>query len=138
MNDRSADDALKENEKLEEYIGMLQKEPSPEMLSVVLTQVRRRANAGGQMIVPVDTDENGGLKIQVMRLEDGETWLPAYTGFEEQLLGKGQVMSTFLGSIDQLLEMALQEESVSGLLVNPWGKTLRLDKNLIRIIRGES
>ena len=67
---------------------------------------------------------------------DGRNWLPAFTGFEEQMKGKTQVMSTFLASIDQLLGMALTGD-VEGLLLNPWNLTMKLDKDLIRIIRGE-
>lgn len=39
-------------------------------------------------------------------------------------------------NIDQLLGMALTGD-VEGLLLNPWNLTMKLDKNLIRIIRGE-
>ena len=138
MNEQHVDEALKGNEKIEEYIGMLQKEPSPEMLSVVLTAIRRRMKAGGQMIVAVDAAGVSDLKVQIMELPDGERWLPAFTSFEEQMKGKSSVMSTFLGDIGQLLDTALKGESVSGLLINPWDKTLRLDKTLIRIIRGEN
>ena len=39
-------------------------------------------------------------------------------------------------NIDQMLGMALTGD-VEGLLLNPWNLTMKLDKNLIRIIRGE-
>ena len=45
-------------------------------------------------------------------------------------------MSTFLASIEQLLGMALTGD-VEGLLLNPWNLTMKLDKDLIRIIKGE-
>ena len=129
------DENLKENEKIERYIEMLQKEPSQELLSVTLTSIRRRMQAGGRFIVPVDVGENGGLQVQIMQVE-GKFWLPAFTGFEEQMKGKTQVMSTFMADIGQLLEMGLSE-NVEGLLLNPWNRTIKLDKELIRIIRGD-
>ena len=138
MSEMHVDDALKGNEKIEEYIAMLQKEPTPELLSVVLTAVRRRMRAGGQMIVAVDTGGSQDLQVQVMQLENGEKWLPAFTSFEEQMMGKSGVMSAFLADIGQLLDMALNEEGVQGLLINPWNRTLKLDKHLIRIIKGVS
>ena len=49
--------------------------------------------------------------------------------------GKTQGMSTFMASIDQLLDMAMTGD-VEGLLLNPWNLTVKLDKALIRIIRG--
>ena len=130
------DEGLRGNEKIESYVGMLQKEPSQELLAVALTSIRRRMKEGGQFIVPVDYGEDGRLQVQIMQI-DGKKWLPAFTGFEEQMKGKTQVMSTFLASIDQLLSMALTGD-VEGVLLNPWNLTMKLDKNLIRIIRGES
>lgn len=34
--------------------------------------------------------------------------------------------------------MMLHENSVEGLLVNPWNRSLRLSRDLIRIVLGES
>ena len=129
------DEGLKGNEKIESYVALLQKEPSQELLAAALTSIRRRMKEGGQLIVPVDYGEDGRLQVQVLQI-DGRKWLPAFTGFEEQMKGKTQVMSTFLASIDQLLGMALTGD-VEGLLLNPWDLTMRLDKDLIRIIRGD-
>ena len=75
MADLSKDRSLVGNRKLEEQIGMLQKEPSQEMLAVVLTTVRRRMKEHGQMIVPVEADASGFLRVQIMQIEDGEKWL---------------------------------------------------------------
>ncbi len=136
MMEPKMDEGLKGNEKIENYIGMLQKEPSQELLAVALTSIRRRMKEGGQFIVPVCYGADGRLQIQIMQI-NGRKWLPAFTGFEEQFKGKTQVMSTFLGNIDQILEKALIGD-VEGLLLNPWNLTMKLDKNLIRIIRGEN
>ena len=130
------DEGMKENEKIENYVAMLQKEPSQELLAVTLTSIRRRMKEGGQFIVPVDYGADGRLQVQIMQIDD-KKWLPAFTGFEEQMKGKSQVMSTFLASIDQLLLIAMTGD-VEGLLLNPWNLTMKLDKNLIGIIRGES
>ena len=134
MADLRKDEGLKGNEKIEEYIGMLQKEPSAEMLSVTLTAIRRRMKEGGRFIVPVDTGKDNRLHVQVMQI-DGLTWLPAYTGFEEEMKGKNGIMSTFMADIGQILDMALSGD-VEGVLLNPWNRTMRLDHDLIRIIKG--
>ena len=130
------DEGLKGNEKIESYIAMLQKEPSQELLAVTLTSIRRRMQEGGQFIVPVDYRADGSLQVQIMET-NGKKWLPAFSGFKEQMKGNTQVMSTFLASIDQLLGLALTGD-VEGLLLNPWNLTMKLDKNLIRIILGKS
>ena len=136
--DTKTDKGLAGNGKLEEQIGMLQKEPSPEMLSVVLTTVRRRMKEHGEMIVPVEADPSGNLRVQIMQIKNGEKWLAVYTSFEEQMMGGQSVQSTFLSEIGQLLRMVLHENSVEGLLVNPWNRSLRLSRDLIRIVLGES
>ena len=136
--DTKTDKGLAGNGKLEEQIGMLQKEPSPEMLSVVLTTVRRRMKEHGEMIVPVEADPSGNLRVQIMQIKNGEKWLAVYTSFEEQMMGGQSVQSTFLSDIGQLLRMVFHENSVEGLLVNPWNRSLRLSRDLIRIVLGES
>lgn len=46
-------------------------------------------------------------------------------------------MSTFLTDMEQLFRKALLEDEIQGVILNPWQKTLMLDKTLIRIILGE-
>ena len=129
------DQGLKGNEKIEDYIEILQKDPSPEILSVVLTSIRRRMKEGGQMVVGVDTD-GGTVRIKAMKLDDG-TYIPVYTSFEQQMKGNEKIMSTFLVDIGQLLDMAYKENTADGIIVNPYDKTLKLGKDLIRIIKGD-
>lgn len=54
--------------------------------------------------------------------------------FEEELKGGGSVQSTFLTDIDQLFHSALQVNEIEGIILNPWNRTIMLDKNLINII----
>lgn len=66
-----------------------------------------------------------------------EKWWSAFTGFEEEIKGSGSVMSTFLTDIEQLFRMTLTAEGIEGVILNPWNRTLMLDKQLLRIILGE-
>ena len=132
------DEGLKGNEWLEDCIRDLQEKPSVETLSVALTAVRKRMQAGGQFIVAVDASMGQQLQIQAMEIENGEKWIPVYSGFEEQMKSRQQVMSTFMADIRGILDMALAEPSLNGVLLNPYGRTLRLDKDLIRLIKGEA
>lgn len=75
MMEPKMDEGLKGNEKIENYIGMLQKEPSQELLAVALTSIRRRMKEGGQFIVPVCYGADGRLQIQIMQI-NGRKWLP--------------------------------------------------------------
>ena len=47
-----------------------------------------------------------------------------------------KVMSAFMGKMKQLFEAVLKTEEVKEIIVNPWNRTIMLDKNLIRIILG--
>ena len=60
----------------------------------------------------------------------------AFTSFDEELKGSNSVMSTFMTDIKQLFTSALQADAISGIILNPWNRTIMLDKNLIQITLG--
>ena len=62
----------------------------------------------------------------------------AFTSFEEELKGGGSVKSTFLTDIDKLFELTLQTDEIEGVILNPWNRTIMLDKYLIEIILGKT
>ena len=76
------------------------------------------------------------LKIQAVKTADGKKWWSAFTSFEEELKGGGSVQSTFLTDISQFFNSALQVNEIEGIILNPWNRTIMLDKNLINIILG--
>ena len=51
--------------------------------------------------------------------------------------GADSVKSTFLVDIDKLFDAALAVPEIKGVILNPWNRTLMLDKGLIRIIKPE-
>ena len=146
--DEKKDKGLQGNEKIEEAILALQQEPTEELLAHALTVVRRRMREQGQFIVAVEppsadvkeavTQATGtAMRLQAVQTSDGKKWWSAFTGFEEELKGSGSVMSTFMADIRQLFTLALQADTVSGIILNPWNRTIMLDKNLIQIILGQ-
>ena len=42
--------------------------------------------------------------------------------------------STFLSDIGKLFQTALTVPEIEGIIINPWNRTIMLDKKLIRII----
>lgn len=133
------DEHLQENEKVERAIAALQQEPTQEMLAHVLTVIRRRMNDGGQLVVAVDVSKGSTqMNAQAIKTEGGGIWWPAFTSFEEEMRGSGRVMSAFLGNMKQLFEIALKTDEINGIIINPWNRTIMLDKELIRIILGEN
>ena len=138
-NHISQDEGLLGNEKIEEAIAALQQELSADMLAHTLTVVRRRMREQGQFILALETpgaDEQ--LKVRAVKTEDGKLWWAAFTSFEEEMRGAEQVQSTFMADIGKLLETALTVPEIEGIILNPWHRTLMLDKTLIQIILPES
>lgn len=131
------DKDLQENAEIEMAINALQQEPTQEMLAHTLTVIRRRMNAGGQLVVAVEASaETAQMNAQTIKMEGGSVWWYAFTSFEEEMRGSDHIMSTFLGSMRQLFELALKTDGINGVIINPWNRTIMLDKNLIRIILG--
>lgn len=136
-NEEKTDKGLQGNEKIEDAILALQKETSQEMLAHTLTVIRRRMKEKGQFIVAVEPPSgNSGLNVQAVQTEDGAQWWTVFTSFEEEIKG-GSVMSTFLTDMEQLFQSALGVEEIKGIIVNPWNRTIMLDKSLINIILGK-
>lgn len=131
------DNELQGNEKIEEAIAALQQEPTQEMLAHTLTVIRRRMQEKGQFVIAVEPPTgNNQLKLQAITTDDGKVWWMAFTSFDEELKGSNSVMSTFMTDIKQLFTSALQADAISGIILNPWNRTIMLDKNLIQITLG--
>lgn len=135
--DNKIDEGLLRNEKIEEAIAALQQSPTEELLAHALTVVRRRMRENGQVIIAVEPNAAADqMKLQAVKTSDGNSWWAVFTSFDEEMKGSGSVMSTFMTDIGKVLEAALSEEEIHGVIINPWNCTLMLDKTLIRIILG--
>ena len=134
-NKEQIDVSLIGNDKIEEAIVNIQKEPTEENLVRALSIVRHRMNDKGQLIIAVEPPlPDGKLNLKVIKTEDGQMWWTAYTSFDEELKGADQVKSTFLSEIGRMFEAALTVPEIAGIIINPWNRTIMLDKHLIRII----
>ena len=135
---KTTDLGLQGNEKIEAAIAGLQQETSQEQLAHVLTVIRRRMKEKGQLIIAVEPfTADSGIRLQAVETTDGEKWWMAFTDFEEELKGGDGVKSTFLTDMDKLFETAAGVAEIKGIILNPWNRTLMLDKNLLNIIMGK-
>ena len=117
MKDYKADEGLQGNDKIEKAIAGLQKETTQEMLAHTLTVIRRRMKDAGQFIIAVEPPSGDGqLCLEAVRTEDGKNWWAAFTRFE----------------------LTLQTDEIEGVILNPWNRTIMLDKYLIEIILGKT
>lgn len=140
MNPNNKDltnESLQGNEKIETAIAALQQEITEEMLAHVLTIIRRSMKENKQLIIAVEPPKGDGkINLQTIRTNDGKQWLAAFTSFDEELKGSDKIMSTFTAEIDKIFLTALQEPSIEVVIINPWNRTIMLNKSLINIILG--
>ena len=133
------DEGLNGNEKIEQAVCQLQQEPTQEQLAHTLTVIRRRMRENGQVVVAVEPNPaSEQMQLRALRTADGASWWYAFTSFEEELKGSDRVMSTFLTAIEPLFQSAVQVNEIEGIILNPWNRTIMLDKTLLRLILGES
>ena len=135
---QETDPGLQGNERIEAAIAGLQQEASQERLAHTLTVIRQRMREGGQFIIAVEPPKGDGrLQIQAIQTENGQSWWTVFSSFEEELKGSDSVKSTFLTDMGQLFTQAVQTEEIHGIILNPWNRTLMLDKALIQVILGQ-
>lgn len=131
------DKGLQGNEKIEDAIAALQSQSTPELLAHTLTVIRRRMKEKGQLIIAVEPSPlSNEMNVQAVKTSDGKSWWVAFTGFDEELKGGDSVKSTFLTDMDKLFQSALTVDEIEGVIINPWNRTIMLNKRLISIILG--
>lgn len=131
------DKGLNGNEKIEQAVAALQQEPTQEQLAHTLTVIRRRIKEHGQLVVAVEPNLGSEqMQLRAIRTADGASWWYAFTSFDEEMKGAEPVQSTFLADMEKLFDAALSVPEISGIILNPWNRTIQLDKTLIRIIKG--
>ena len=114
------DKTLQGNDKIETAIAALQQDATEEMLAHVLTVIRRRTKERAQLIIAVEPPKGDGIiNLQAIKTSDGKQW-----------------WATFTADIDKLFYSALEEPSIEGVIINPWNRTIMLNKTLINIILG--
>ena len=137
------DKSLVGNEKIEEGIKALKAEFTDENLAVVMTTIRKRILDRGQFVVAVDATgganaNSGAANSFALKTANfnGQKWFIAYTSFEEEMKGDLNVMSGFLADIGQLFDMTLGSNDVAGIILNPYGDMLTINKQIISVIKG--
>ncbi len=146
------DDILTGNVLIEEAIARYYEASTQQNLIGVLDAILQRNRAGGHFLIPVippqamfdmiDIDhvkvgdtvtsqEEMHFKLHHIQTKDGKLWLVAFTSDEEYRKGEAaSVINNFIGS---MLE-GCAEMSEEGIIINPWGQSFLLTKDLIKLI----
>lgn len=118
------------NELIETAINAYYAEGSTDNLKAVVESVRQRMHASGHLLFPVLREEEK-VTFHSVRTRDGREWLAAFTSRTElEKGGREQILSHF---IDSALEAVLATD-ISGLSINPWGKSFLLGEELVEMI----
>ena len=118
------------------------------LLKVILKRIEDQGTAPTPMVnvnnVQIDVsnlklgesitmDQDLRLKVDTMKDGDDKLWIPLFTDEEE--IYKGETTNiTFETSIDFLIGSAFSNPEVEGLVINPFGQSFAMPKNLIKII----
>ena len=116
------------NEQIEAAIDRYHADSSKENLAAVLEVIRNRMHEDGHFIFPVAKEEDGSFTFRAVKGGDGNLWHVAFTSQEEFEKGEpSEVLSNF---IDSTLKSCMDFD-IAGFVINPWGKSFMLDKELI-------
>lgn len=150
--DDSQDPYLDGNVIIEEAIEQFREEQTKKNLVGVLEAIRRRMQEDGHFMIPVippqaaidmididsvkvgDTvtsEEDLHFKLQHVQTTDGKSWLAVFTSREEYEKGESSsIISNFIGSMLK----GCRDMSEEGIIINPWGTSFQLTKQLINVI----
>jgi ADP-ribosylglycohydrolase len=117
---------------IEEAIRRYYDESSRENLGGVLEAIRQRMHKDGHFIVPVTRGaEENSFSFRQVRSGDGKFWQAVFTSRKE--FEKGEAADILSHFMDSILKAGLDMDG-EGFIINPWGQSFMLPKDLIKMI----
>ena len=117
---------------IEKAIGKYYEEGSRENLGGVLEAIRQRMHEDGHFIVPVTRgEEDNSFSFRLVQSGDGKLWQAVFTSRNE--FEKGEAADILSHFMDSILKAGLDMDA-EGFIINPWGQSFMLPKDLIKMI----
>ena len=151
-HDYFPDDYLSGNVIIDEAVDRYYQVSNKENLIGVMEAIFKRMQADGHFLIPiippqamfdmididhvkigntVTSQEEMHIKLHHIQTNDGKLWLVAFTSHEEYQKGEAvSVISNFISSV----LMGCSEMPEEGIIINPWGQSFLLTKDLIKMI----
>ena len=129
MDKGFVDETLQGNEAIKEATHLFHRDQSEEHYMAACLAVRDCMDKDGHLIFPADVtqDEEGNTTFFFKTLDiNGMNFLVAFTDQEEY--EKAPATGAVSQFIDNMLENVLQQDDMSGVIINPWGEHLVLCK----------
>ena len=124
---------------LEQAIAELTAAPTNEKMFMVLQLLGDLMSEDGEVLVPADkvpdllgSGEDDRIQFRMLQAGDGSALLVCFTSQAQMELGESTnaVNLPFM----QVLMTALSSEQEVGIVINPWGKPFRLNRQLMEIL----
>ena len=147
-------DPFRDNILIKNKVEQARKTHKGEDLMSVLVQIILRIRAEGEALTPMDDVNNvldgldisdmtigdsftldQGLRLRITKLTDkeGKYWVPLFT--DEDELRKGETSNLTLNvPIRTVIEDGYYAKNIEGVVINPFGESLMLDKELLKVI----
>lgn len=127
------DKNLRGSKLIEDAIDVMYQDMTDENLAKVVYVLRDRIKDSGHLIVAVKPGMNS-LEPRTVKTPDGKSWFAAFTSFDEELKKKDDMVSGFTAEMTKLFGLALEADGIEGVIVNPWDKALKLNKELLELV----
>ena len=111
-----------ENDRLKELLKKIDEDNSPELENEILEEIIMKANFLSYINSNELESTFGNINFNVLKTDDNKTYLPAFTDLEE--LSKWGIpanMNTITLNFDDYAEIILDNDSIDGLVINPFG-----------------
>ena len=126
---------LKGNHNIEKAIAKANASWNADTVRSLVKTIQRQMKAGRQLLIPIeylDPDDHNNFRVCTVTYDDNEHFLACYTSEEE--LRKGPECGVLSHFIDGAIEMAIDQENISGMIINPFGVNCCLPKHLLWMI----
>lgn len=148
MDPNASEDSLRSNREIEQCIARLEDTVSQERIWDLLHAFQRQCRSDGRLLLPVIGEKADIMSIPKLSLDPAKLGSPvnmrkvelakggmalcAFTSEPE--MEKGELTESRIRSMEQVLRQAYEEDDVMGILINPWGTSVLLDKKLLDLI----
>ena len=125
---------LKGNEAIEKAVARASGGWTADNVRSLVKAIQRQMNAGAHFLIPIDyaDPENPDHYRLFSITRDDETYLACFTNEEE--LRKGPECGIMSNFIDAAIELAIDQDNLSGIMINPFGTTCCLPKKFLWMI----
>lgn len=126
---------LKGNKSVERAIDRFHGDRNEKNFQSLIRAIRKQMAAGKQLLLPVeypDPEDDQTFQLRTVTEEDGKSYFACFTG--EDALQQGEQTAVISYSIDSILELAIDQDWVSGIVINPFGTSCRLPKGVLQLI----